>query len=203
MDIRAYLRGWSELMDLKNFDWSALLGQATSRCAIAIQGWNQVMQISDQFRHWLMNDGSAFSAFVLFLGACAGVVAYAARGQKKQLSEHRAGYDVECFLREMTAAGHDVEVARTVYYYIEDMHRIDFPILPEDDLYTVLGVTDEAVRRAMPVLLQSMGRDVSLGRLMKQLTTVEDLVKFVGTAPHTTEYVWEQFQGQTPRLSRA
>jgi hypothetical protein len=38
---------------------------------------------------------------------------------------------------------------------------------------------------------------------MKQLTTVEDLVRFVGTAPSATEYVVEQFQGHTPRLSRA
>ncbi len=187
-------------MDLNNIDWSACLQQVTSRWAVAMQGWGQVMVVSDQVRHWLVNDGSAFSAFVVFLGICAGVIAYAARGQKKELEEHRAGYDEDRFVQDMTASGHDAEVARTVYYYIEDMHRIDFPILPEDDLYTVLGVTDESVRRAMPVLLQSMGRDVSLGRLMKQLTTVEDLVKFVAAAPRATEYVWEQFQGHTPAI---
>jgi hypothetical protein len=191
------------VMNFSNIDWNAFLAQAESRWAVVMQGWSQVMMVSDQFRHWLVNDGSAFSAFVVFLGVCAGVIAYAASGHKKKLSEHRAGYDVECFVRDMVAAGNDAEVARTVYYYIEDMHRIDFPILPEDDLYTVLGVTDEAVRRAMPVLLQSMGREASLGRLMKQLTTVEDLVRFVGTAPSATEYVVEQFQGHTPRLSRA
>jgi hypothetical protein len=178
-------------MDLSNVDWSAYWDQAMRYWALAAQRWEQITHSCDQLTHWLTNDGSAFTAFLMFLGVSFAVVSYAARGQKKQLWEYRAGYDVECFVREMTAAGHDAEVSRTVYCYIENRHRIDFPILPGDDLYTVLGVTDECVRRAMPSLLQATGREPNVGRLMKQLTTVEDLVKFVASAPLVPDTVWE------------
>jgi hypothetical protein len=178
-----------------NIDWSAVMDQATQSATqywgMAAQHFALVTQSCDQLTHWLLNDGSAFSAFLIFLAVGCAVISYAARGQKKQLWEYRAGYDVECFVREMTAAGYDAEVCRTVYYYIEDRHRIDFPILPTDDLYTVLGVTDETIQRAMPELMQATGREPRIGRLMKQLTTVEDLVRFVDSAPLTTEYVWE------------
>jgi hypothetical protein len=178
-------------MDLNNIDWSAYWDQAVQYWGMAAQGWAQLTQSCDQLTHWLMNDGSSFTGFLVFIAVCYAVIAYSARGQKKQLEERRAGYCEDRFVQEMAEAGHDAEVARTVYHYIEDMHRIDFPILPSDDLYTVLGITDDAVRRAMPLLLEALGREAQIGRLMKQLTTVEDLVKFVANAPRMTEYVWE------------
>ncbi|HXB62377.1 MAG TPA: hypothetical protein VNU94_05965 [Acidobacteriaceae bacterium] len=178
-------------MDLNNVDWSAYWDQAVQYWDLAQQSWAQMSHNCDQLTHWLLNDGSSFTAFLVFVLICCTVVAYSARGHKKQLAERRAGYDEDRFVREMAEAGHDSEVAHTVYQYIEDMHRIDFPILPSDDLYTVLGITDDAVRRAMPMLLEAMGRQAQIGRLMKPLTTVEDLVKFVANAPRATEYVWE------------
>jgi hypothetical protein len=179
-------------MDLSNIDWSAYWDQAVQYWGMVTQAWAQVAQSCNQLTHWLMNDGSSFTAFLAFLAVCYAVIAYSARGQKREIAERRAGYDEDRFVQEMVEAGHDDEVARTVYQYIEDMHRIDFPILPSDDLYTVLGITDDAVRRAMPMLLQAMGREARIGRLMKQLTTVEDLVKFVANAPRAMEYVWER-----------
>jgi hypothetical protein len=180
------------VMDLNDIDWGGYWDQAVQYWGMATDALAQAVHSCDQLTHWLMNDGASFTAFLAFLAVCCGVIAYAASGRKKQLEERRAGYNEDRFVQDMTASGHDAEVSRTVYQYIQDMHRIDFPILPGDDLYTVLGVTDGDVRRAMPMLLQALGREAQIGRLMKQLTTVEDLVKFVADAPRAMEYVWER-----------
>jgi len=177
-------------MDLSNIDWNAYWNQAVQYWAAVSQSWAQLTHSCDQVTHWMMNDGLSCTVFLIFIAVCYAVVAYVAHGQKRQLAECRTGYGEERFVQEMSAAGHDAEVARTVYQYIEDMHNIDFPILPSDDLY-MLGITDDAVRRATPLLLQALGREAQIGRLMKPLTTVEDLVKFVAEAPRVAEYVWE------------
>ena len=168
-------------MDLSNVDWSVYLDQFLYGC--------------DQVGHWLLNDGSSFSALMIFLILCLVVVAVAARGNKKQLSQDRAGYDVECFVQEMTNNGYDETVCRIVYHYIQSMYRIDFPIMPGDDLYTVFGITEDAAQRSMPVLMQATGRqDRRASRLRKPLNTVKDLVDYVESLPRTLDYVWEHFQ---------
>jgi hypothetical protein len=129
--------------------------------------------------------------FLVFLLASSGIVFFCARGNKKMLTETRAGHDMECFVREMTAAGHDESVSRAVYCYIEEMHGIDFPILPGDDLCTTLGITDDDVYRAVPALLTDAGRAPQLGRLKQPIITVADLVDFVERAPLPADYVRE------------
>ena len=66
-----------------------------------------------------------------------------------------------------------------VYEYIQEMHGVDFPIFPTDDLSQVLGMTDEDVRRALPPILEVTGRSAQLGRMLRPLETVEEMVAFV------------------------
>jgi hypothetical protein len=154
---------------------------------------DQVFYCCDQTLHWLLNDGFAFTAFLLFFFAASALVAFNAKGNTKQLTQGRAGYDIECFVRDMTASGYDANVARSVYLYIQRAHRIDFPILPADDLYMAFGITDDGVQRAMPTLMQATGRDDEIStRLRKPLNTVKDLVAYVESRPRTLEYVWER-----------
>ncbi len=148
-------------MDLSNIDWGAYWDQAVQYWSMALQYWAVITQSCDQLTHWLVNDGASFTAFLLFIAVCCAAIAYVARGQNRELAERRAGYDQDRFVQDMVRTGHDSEVSRTVYQYIEDMHRID--ILPSDDLYTVLGITEGDVQRAMPLLLEAMGRKAHIG----------------------------------------
>ena len=112
----------------------------------------------DQAIYWITNDGWAVGVLILFLAVSCLVVYFTARGHHRELAEARAGYNVDCFVRELTAKGCDAYVARLVYRYIEDMHRIDFPILPSDDICVTLGLTEDALLRALPALLSVSGR---------------------------------------------
>jgi len=175
---------------MEDIDFNGYWMQVLQYWDRVVQDWNAITHSCDQATHWLMNDGSSFSTFVLFVLACWLVIFFTARGHKKQISQSRAGYDIDDFVCEMSAAGYDAAVARTVYQYIEEIHRIDFPILPGDDLCT-LGITDDGVQRGMPMLMEATGREPRMGRLMKQLTTVEDLVRYLENLPRATDYVWE------------
>jgi len=175
---------------MEDIDWNGYWNQAVQYWDQLVQYWHQAMHAIDQPTHWMLNDGSAACGVLLFMIVCSVIVFVTAQGRKKHISQSRAGYDVDCFVDEMAAAGYDAEMARVVYCYIQDMYRIDFPILPGDDLY-MLGATDDAVRRTMPALLQATGREARMGHIMKQLTTVEDLVRYIETLPRSADYVWE------------
>jgi len=146
----------------------------------------------DHAVHWILNDGSSVGMLLLFMLASSITVFFGARGRKKMLTTSRAGHDMEEFVREMKAAGHNEEVSREVYLYIEEHYGIDFPILPTDNLCMMLGITDDSVQYVMlPALLKRSGRAPRLGRLMMPLETVANLVDFVERAPLGTEYVRE------------
>jgi hypothetical protein len=175
---------------MEDIDWNGYWNQAVQYWDQGVQYWDRAMHVFDQPTHWMMNDGASAMAFLLFMLLCALAVFLTARGRRKQISQSRAGYDVECFVREMSAAGYEAEMARFVYHYIQDVYRIDYPILPGDDLYT-LGATDDAVHRTMPALIQATGRETRMGHVTKPLSTVEDLVAYIESLPHTADYVWE------------
>ena len=175
---------------MEDVDWNGYWNQVVQYWDHFVQYWNQAMHVFDQPAHWMMNDGQSAMAFLLFVIVCAFAVFLTARGRVRQIAQTRAEYDVDCFVREMAAAGYDAEMAHTVYHYLQDIYRIDYPILPGDDLYT-LGATDDAVHRTMPTLMQATGRVPRMGHVMKPLTTVEDLVRYIETLPRTADYVWE------------
>jgi hypothetical protein len=150
-----------------------------------------VLMDLDHAIHWILNDGWTFSVLMVFMVASWVAVFFCARGNKKMLTKTRAGHDMDCFAQEMAAAGHNEDVARAVYRYIQEAHDIDFPILPGDDLSTTLGITDDDVYRAIPALLTGAGRAPQIGRLKQQIITVADLVDFVERAPLPANYVRE------------
>jgi hypothetical protein len=131
------------------------------------------------FIYWLTNEGTALIALVALLGGCGTVLYVAGKMRKNRLVESRRGYNIDCFAAEMDEAGYDPEVARVVYLYIQEMHGVDFPIFPGDDIAQMFGMTDEDVRRALPPILDVCGRRTELGRMMRPLETVEQVVEFV------------------------
>jgi len=174
-----------------NFDLSMFWDQIVHDWGLVVNLWGQVAHFFDQPTHWILNDGWSVGVFLVFLAVSGITVFCAAKDRNKRILMSRAGYTVENFLAEMEAAGHDVQVARTVYQFIQGTYRVGFPIQPGDDLYLMLGITDASVWRAMPALLQATGREPRIGRLLKPIVTVQELVHFVEVAPMVSERGWQ------------
>jgi hypothetical protein len=135
--------------------------------------------------------GQAVPLFFVGFAALMGLALLylSAQSRRAGLVRDRSGRTEETFVEYLAGYGFDVEIARATYRYLQQVHRIAFPILPKDDLDRDLGMDDDEVRKALRALLDEAGRDYLPGLIDSPVVRVVDLVRYVQASPRRVEVV--------------
>ena len=133
--------------------------------------------------HWLGEQGVplVFIGFAVLMGFA--FLYFSVESRRAALVRDRSGRTADTFTENLAAYGFDPEIAGATYRYLQQVHRISFPILPKDDLDCDLGLNDDDVKQAVRDLLDESGRDYLPGLVDLPLATAVDLVRYVQASP--------------------
>ena len=112
-----------------------------------------------------------------------GMVYLSALNRRNALARSRAGKTEDTFADYLAQYGFDESIARSTYRYLQDRHRVSFPIEPMDDLDRDLGLDGEDVKTTLRDLLEQNGREYLPGILDSPLVRVVDLVRYIQASP--------------------
>jgi hypothetical protein len=119
--------------------------------------------------------------FAILMGF--GMVYLSARSRRNALVRSRAGRTEETFAQYLARYGFDEEIAKSTYRYLQEKHRVSFPIEPMDDLDRDLGLDGDDVKTTLRDLLDQNGREYLPGLMDSPLVRVVDLVRYIQASP--------------------
>ena len=125
--------------------------------------------------------------FAILMGF--GMVYLSALNRRKALARGRAGKTEDTFAEYLVKYGFDENIARSTYRYLQDKHRVSFPIEPMDDLDRDLGLDGEDVKKSLRDLLDENGREYLPGIVDAPLVRVVDLVRYIQASPRRLSVV--------------
>jgi hypothetical protein len=145
------------------------------------------MSILSTLGQWLGEQVVAlvFIGFAMLMGFV--MLYFSAQSRRAALVRDRSGKTEETFTEHLAAYGFDTDIARSTYRYLQQMHQIDFPIVPKDDLDRDLGLDDDDVNGSVRDLLSETGREYLPGLIDTPLVTVADLVRYVQACPRRVQ----------------
>lgn len=135
-----------------------------------LQGW-LVEQIVPVF----------FIGFALLAGLA--LLYFSAQSRAAARRRDRAGQNEDTFVEQLAAHGFDDEIARMTYRCLEERTRVEFPILPGDDLDQDLGLDSDDVRETLMEVTARVGREYLPGLVTVPIVTVAELVRAVQGSP--------------------
>jgi len=101
----------------------------------------------------------------------------------KALARERNGITETTFAAHLERYGFDPVIAAATYRYLQERQRVNFPILPGDQLDEDLGLDSEDITQTVREMTVNLGRQFNPGLLHKPLVTVEDLVRMLQASP--------------------
>ncbi|HEX3571822.1 MAG TPA: hypothetical protein VHU44_13460 [Acidobacteriaceae bacterium] len=119
--------------------------------------------------------------FAILMGF--GMVYLSAMNRRNALARSRAGRTEETFAEYLAKYGFDQDIAKSTYRYLQDKHRVSFPIEPMDDLDRDLGLDGDDVKTTLRELLDENGREYLPGIQDSPLVRVVDLVRYIQASP--------------------
>lgn len=111
------------------------------------------------------------------------VLKLSAASRHRALTRERDGVTEDTFSAHMAQQGYDRVVAASTYRYLQEVQRVQFPILPGDALDEDLGLDSEDISQTIRELTAALHREMTPGLLHKPLVTVEDLVRLLQSSP--------------------
>jgi len=119
--------------------------------------------------------------FAILMGF--GMVYLSAVSRRNALARSREGRTEDTFSEYLARYGFDQEIARSTYRYLQERHRVSFPIEPMDDLDKDLGLDGDDVKSTLRELLDQNGREYLPGLMDSPLVRVVDLVRYIQASP--------------------
>lgn len=119
--------------------------------------------------------------FAILMGFA--MVYISAVSRRNGLARSRAGRTEDTFSEYLVRYGFDQEIARSTYRYLQQHHRVSFPIEPMDDLDRDLGLDGNDVKTTLRELLDQNGREYLPGLVDSPLVRVVDLVRYIQASP--------------------
>jgi len=113
---------------------------------------------------------------------------YSAASRRRELTRKREGVSEESFAEYLTQFGFDPVIAAATYRYLQQVQRVDFPILPSDSLDEDLGLGLEEVDQTVNDLTAALKREWNPGLAHAPLVTVEDLIRLIQASPRIASY---------------
>jgi acyl carrier protein len=114
---------------------------------------------------------------------------FSAKRRHKALAREREGVSEATFTAHLQRYGFDPSITSSTYIYLQEVQRIQFPILPGDQLDEDLGLDSEDIKQTVRELITALGREFNPGLLHTPLVTVEDLVRLIQASPRRSQTV--------------
>ena len=111
------------------------------------------------------------------------VLKISASRRRDTLAREREGVTESTFAAHLERYGFDPIIASATYRYLQEVQRVNFPILPCDQLDEDLGLDSEDINQTVREMTNALGRQFNPGLLHKPLVTVEDLVRMLQASP--------------------
>jgi hypothetical protein len=141
------------------------------------------MVIPDTLSIWLNEQAWPIGILLSFVVFVFVVLKISVARRRAVLSRERQGVTEQTFVEHLAQYDFDPVITGTTYRYLRDVQRIQFPILPSDDLDADLGLDTDDVNQTIRELLQSLNRVESPGVSQRPILTVEGLVRHLQASP--------------------
>jgi hypothetical protein len=141
------------------------------------------MSTPDTFPLWIKEQVLPVAIIVLGVLLAFLVLRISARRRRNALVREREGVTEKTFTAHLERYGFDPQITATTYRYLQDVQRVDFPILPGDALDEDLGLDSDDISQAVSELSFKLNREANLGLRSTPMVTVEDLVRLLQASP--------------------
>ena len=121
---------------------------------------------------------------VLSVVACVYILAKERRAS--QSTGFRTDASARSFAKLLQSHGFDPAIALATYWYLQETQGRRFPIMPSDTLEVDLGLNPEEVEHTLLALMALLGRKPALGWHRASVTTVDDLIRVLQSAPQSS-----------------
>ena len=132
---------------------------------------------------WLKEQSFPIALILLGILVAFLVVRISARRRHDKLLRERDGINEGSFTTHLERYGFDPQITSTTYRYLQQVQRVQFPILPGDALDEDLGLDSEDIQQTVRELTETLGREPNPGLRSTPMVTVEDLVRLLQASP--------------------
>jgi len=132
---------------------------------------------------WLRQQAVPLAVFLLLAAGIYLALRFSARRRREALSRERADVNQQTFTEYLQQFGFDPIIAAATYRYLQEVQRVQFPILPADNLDEDLGLGHEDVEQTIRELSAALRREYRPGLAHAPVLTVEDLVRLIQASP--------------------
>jgi ABC-type dipeptide/oligopeptide/nickel transport system permease component len=147
------------------------------------------MDTPDSLALWLREQAWPIAIIAGFFLLTFLVLKFSAKRRQKSLAQQREGVSQESFVTHLQKYGFDPTITGAAYRYLQEVQRVNFPILPADALDEDLGLDTEDINQTVMELTEALGRDRSPGLRHTPIVTVEDLVRLLQASPRKAKMV--------------
>ena len=141
------------------------------------------MVTPDTLSIWLKEQAWPIGIVLLFIGLAFLILKVSAVRRRVVLTRQRNGVSEETFVEHLAQYNFDPLITGTTYRYLQEVQRVDFPIVPSDKLDEDLGLDHDDLEQTLRELLQSLQRQEVPGLRYDPVITVEDLVRHLQASP--------------------
>lgn len=141
------------------------------------------MVTPDTLSIWLKEQAWPLGIIAVCIIAAFLVLKISAKRRHEALAREREGVTEATFAAHLERYGFDPAIAASTYRYLQEVQRVQFPILPGDHLDEDLGLDSEDIKQTVREMIAALGREFNPGLLHTPLVSVEDLVRLLQASP--------------------
>jgi len=147
------------------------------------------MVTPDTLSIWLNEQAWPLAIIAVCIIAAFLVLKFSAKRRHQALAREREGVTEATFAAHLERYGFDPTIASSTYRYLQEVQRVQFPILPGDHLDEDLGLDSEDIKQTVREMISALGREFNPGLLHTPLVSVEDLVRLLQASPRRAQTV--------------
>ena len=144
------------------------------------------MATPDTFSIWFREQSLPIGLILIAILVAFLILRYSARRRQESLLRERDGITEQTFTSHLSRYGFDASITSTTYRYLQEVQRVQFPILPGDALDEDLGLDSEDIQQTVLELTEALKREPNPGLRSTPVVTVEDLVRLLQASPRKT-----------------
>ena len=136
---------------------------------------------------WMKEQAWPIIIGLLCVGLVYVLLKFSADRRLHRLARQREGVTENTFAAHLERYGFDPLITRSTYRYLQEVQRIQFPIVPGDKLDEDLGLDSVDVDQTVRELSNALHREYTPGLRYAPLVTVEDLVRLLQASPRLSQ----------------
>jgi hypothetical protein len=141
------------------------------------------MVTPDTLSVWLNEQAWPIAIIAIFCLLAFVALKVSAQRRHQALANERDGVSHSSFVKHLQVYGFDPTITGATYQYLQEVQRVQFPILASDALDEDLGLDNEDIEQTVQELTEALQRESAPGLRHAPLVTVEDLVRLLQASP--------------------